>query len=174
MKNGYAPQVETKINTVLFFGYSTIKFFIAFAMAGIDAIITHHFEMFFRYVLNKTLNEFKSGNGFYNKFFVFVAVVMKGDIFTIIFVDSFRSYNRSAKVTTNVIGDLFRVALVWLSINIKTIFMVAINHCLRGFERFTYFPFHFIKKSGTERIAKTTVVEMCNFSPKKEKTHLVW
>ena len=39
-------------------------------------------------VLNKAMNELHDRNGFDNKFFVFVAIVMEGDIFAIVIIDA--------------------------------------------------------------------------------------
>ena len=104
-KNGATPFIKREQNTMFLLRNSTIEFFVLFPMTGIYAIIADHFEMFFWDVLDEEFHEFKSSDGYYHKFIVLVTIVMESDIITIIFINAFRSDNRSAKVTADIFCD---------------------------------------------------------------------
>lgn len=53
----------------------------------INTIVTYHFKMFFRYVNDKSLNEIKSGYFFCYKSFVFMSIIVKSSIFTIVVIN---------------------------------------------------------------------------------------
>ena len=71
---------------MLLFGNATMKFLISLTMSCIETAIADHFEMLFRDMLDEAFNEFQCRNGFFNVLIVFMAVVMKSDVFAIIFV----------------------------------------------------------------------------------------
>ena len=73
---------------MFFFCDGMVQLFIRFTVPCIEAIITNHFEMFFRDVSDKTLNKIKSRDCFNNKFFILVTVVVKSDIFSIIVINT--------------------------------------------------------------------------------------
>ena len=144
---------------------STVQLFILFPMSGIYAIIADHFEMFFRDVLDEEFHEFKSRDGHYHKFIVFVAVVMESDIFTIIFIDAFSSDNRSAKVTADIFCDFSWTAQSGFGIDIKAVFTVPVDVRFDSFKRTAYFSFQFIQKGSAECIAQKCVVKMLKCAP---------
>ena len=65
-----------------------MKISIRFTMPGINPIITDHFEMFFRDMLGEPGHEIKNRNGFGDQFPVFVTVVMEGNQFAVIRVNT--------------------------------------------------------------------------------------
>lgn len=138
---------------MFFLRNSTVQLYILFSVLGIYAIIADHFEMFFRDVLDEELHEFKSGDGHNHKFIVFVAIVMESDIFTIIFINTFCSDNRSAKVTADIFCDFFWTAQNGFGIDIKAFFTVSVDVRFDGFKRAAYFSFQFIQKGSAECIA---------------------
>ena len=65
-----------------------MKISVRFTMPGINPIITYHFEMFFRDMLGEPGHEIKNRNGFGDQFPVFVTVVMEGNQFAVIRVNT--------------------------------------------------------------------------------------
>ena len=65
--------------------------------------------MFVRDMDNELFNEVPSRNSFGNKQIIFVSIVMKGNIITIVVINARRSNNRSAKITANIFKHRFAV-----------------------------------------------------------------
>lgn len=104
-------------------------------MSGIKAIVTCHFEIFFRDVLDKQLNKINSGKSFHNKRIIFMLVVMKGHVITIVRIDSGKSNDRSTKIAADIFDNRLRVTEIRLCVNIKAIFVFMV-----------YFRFCFLKR----------------------------
>ena len=121
------------------------KFFIRYFMSGINAIIPNLLEMFFRNMLNKTIDKLKSCNSFFNIRIIFMPVVMKSNIFTIIIINARSSNNRSAKIATNIFCNYTRVTSIRFSIYIETIFMIRVASSFYFFKWATKFVMQFIK-----------------------------
>lgn len=83
--------------------------------------------MFFRDMLGEPCHEIEDGDRLGNQFFIFMAMVMKGDKVPIIRVNARGCDNRSAKVASNVFDDLRRIALIGHSANVKAIFVIGID-----------------------------------------------
>ena len=166
-ENGAAPFIKREQNRMFLLRDSTVQFLILFSMAGINAVITDHFEMLFRDVLDKKFHKFESCDSHNHKFIVFVTVVMESDIFTIIFINAFCGDNRSAKVTTDVFRNFSWPAQSRLGINIKTLFAVLVDVRFDSFKRTAYFRFQFIQKSSAECIAKKCVVKVFESAPER-------
>ena len=164
-ENGAAPFIKREKNGMFLLRDSTVQFLILFSMAGINAVITDHFEMLFRDVLYKKFHKFESRDSHNHKFIVFVTVVMEGDIFTIIFINAFCGDNRSAKVTADIFRDFPWPAQGRLGINIKTIFAVLVDVRFDSLKRTAYFRFQFIQKSSAECSAKKCIVKVFESAP---------
>ena len=87
-KNGDSPLMKTAEYRMLFSCDSTVKMFIYCTVACVESAIPNHLEMFFRYVADQTFDKVYSRNGFLNIFVIFMAIVMKGNHFTIVFANS--------------------------------------------------------------------------------------
>ena len=68
---------------------STTKFFIYFAVSGIETVITDHLEMFFRDMLNKKPDEIYCRESTSDISIVFMTVIVKSNIFTIVRINPF-------------------------------------------------------------------------------------
>lgn len=68
---------------------STTKFFIYFAVSGIENVITDHLEMFFRDMLNKKPDEIYCRESTSDISIVFMTVIVKSNIFTIVRINTF-------------------------------------------------------------------------------------
>ena len=119
----------------------------------VDTIVANHFEMFIGDMNNKPLNKFNGRNGFDNEFVIFVPVVMEGNMRAGVRIDTGSSNNRSAEVTTNVLGNDRRIAVVGLSVNVEPIAMIFIDGRFKFLEGRAELVMETIKQSGTEGIA---------------------
>ena len=77
--------------------------------------------MVFGDMLDEPFNEIKGGDGFHNQFIIHMAVIVKGDHVTIIFINAGGGDNRPSKVSANVFGDDLRVALIGFGVDIETV-----------------------------------------------------
>lgn len=164
-ENAVPPAVKGKEDFVLFFWNGTVQFFVMVQMPGIDTIVTYLFEMFFRDMLDEPFDESKGGDGFHNQFIILMAVIVKGDHVTIIFINAGGGDNRPSKVSADVFDDSFRVALIGSGMDIETVFVVSVD---RGFELFKVRSEHrleFIQECSLKSIAQETVVEMSFGAP---------
>ena len=150
---------------MLFSGNSTKELFIRLSVPSIDTIITDHFEILFWDVLNETFHEFEGRDGFFNVFVILMPVVMEGDHFTIVLVYTLCCDDGSSKIATDILGNSIGIALAGFGINIKAIFMISVDHCFCGLERWTDMSLHLVQKSGTERISQIVIIKVSHFSP---------
>ena len=74
-----------------------VRFFVSYAVSCIEIIVSNYFEMFFRDVTDKPFNEIKNRDCFSNKFFILMTVVVKGNIFSIIVINTSGSNYRSLR-----------------------------------------------------------------------------
>ena len=139
-------------------------------MPGIDAVVAYLLEMFFGDVLDEPVNEIKGGYGLHNQFIILMAVVVKGDHVTIIFINAGSGDNRPAKVASDVFGDNLRVTLIGFGVDIETVFMVFIDGGFYLFEVRTELRLEFIQESGLKSIAQKAVVEMSLGAPSSTVT----
>ena len=63
-------------------------------------------------------------------------------------------YDGSAKITTNIFRNDFRVAEIGLGIDIETMFVLAVAFGFYFFKGRSYFAFHFIEESCAESISQ--------------------
>ena len=117
---------------------------VRFAVPCIEPIITCHFEMFFRYVLNKQGNKVHYRNCFFHIGVIFVLIVMEGHVFPIIGINTGSGDNRAAEVTADVFYNSVGVTEVWFCIDIKTVFIFSVNGSFRFSERRTDTSFQLI------------------------------
>ena len=55
----------------------------------IETIVADHFKMFFRYMLDKKFNKFDCRNRTFNISIIFVTIIVKSNIFTIVRINPF-------------------------------------------------------------------------------------
>ena len=164
-KNGCAPLMETPVNVMLFFGNRSAKFCINIPVSRINTAIANRFEMFFRDMLDKTLNKFHGRNGFFHILVIFMTVIMESHILSVIAVDAGSSNYRTSKVTTDIFRNDFRITFVWFCIDIEAIFVIVIASGFLLFERGTYNSLHFIKKGSAKSVTEESVIKMGNITP---------
>lgn len=57
-------------------------------MPCIKPIVANHLEVLLGDMLDDAANEIKGRDGFFNIYVIFVAIVVEGDIFTIVFINT--------------------------------------------------------------------------------------
>lgn len=115
---------------------------------------------------NKPFNEIKSRDGFGNKFMIFMSVVMEGNGGTVIRIDTGSGNDRSAEIAPNILGHDRRITVIGLSIDIKSIAMIAIDSRFDYFESRPESIVKTIEKSGTKGTAKKRIIEVFNAFPR--------
>lgn len=113
-------------------------------MTCIDAIITDHLKILFGDMPNKPLHKLQCGNGFVNKFVVFMSVVVKCDETAIILINAGGGDNRAAEVSADVLCDNGRITETRFGIDVETIFLITVNRSLDFFEGVADPLLHFI------------------------------
>lgn len=138
---------------------------VVLTMPGIKAIVPCHLEVFFRDVLDKQLNKINGRKSFSDERIVFMPVVMKGYVITIVRINSGKSDNRPAEIAADIFDNRLRVAEIRLCINIKAIFvlMVYFRFCL--FKRRADALFKFIQQDSLKRFTEVRIIEVFNSAP---------
>jgi hypothetical protein len=129
---------------MFFFCNGMVQFFIRLTVPCIETIVSNHFEVFFRNVTDKPLNEIKNRNCFDYKFLILVAVVVKSNIFSIIVINTRGGDYWSSKITPNVFSNSRGITFIWFCINIKPIFMIFIDRGLHFFKGSSHMFLQFI------------------------------
>ena len=112
---------------MLGFGDCPVQLFVRFAVPCIESVITCHFEMFFRYVLDKQGDKVHYRDRFFDVGIVFVFIVVEGHIFPIIGINAGGGNNRAAEITADVFYNSVSVTEVWFGIDIETVFVFSVN-----------------------------------------------
>lgn len=164
-KNILAPFRKSLHQTVLGFWDSFPKRFIFFAVPGIKTVVTCHFKVFFRDMLNQELYKIYGGKHPFYKGIVFVPVIMKCDVAAIIGVNPFQCNDGASEIAADIVHYCIGITEIRLSVNIKAIFVLAVNKSLGCLERRTNAGFKKIQEGGLKGFAKESIVEMFNNPP---------
>lgn len=126
-KDSSSPLVETPIEAMFGVMYRTTKFGIYLSVPCIKTAISNHFKVFFRDVSDEAFDEINGRDGFFYIFFVFMAIVMKSNEFTIVLINSGSGNNRATKITIDILDNVLRVAFVRFCIDIETMLVIRIT-----------------------------------------------
>ena len=96
---------------------------------------------------------------------IFMAVIMESNGISIIPINPGCGYDGSAKITTNIFRNDFRVAEIGFGIDIETMFVLAVAFRFYFFKGRSYFAFHFIEESCAESISQIVVVKVFYMAP---------
>ena len=160
-----APAVERKIAFVFFFRDGTVQSFVGITVSGIDTIITNHFKMFFRYMLNEPFYKVQSGDCFGSQLVIFVSIVVKSNRISIVVVNAGSCNDGSTKVTAYIFDDRGRVTFSGFGIDVEPIFVISINSGFHLFKGVTKAVMKFIQKSSLEGITHKLEVEVIDIAP---------
>ena len=139
-----SPFGKTTNKTMSGFVYCFDKCFIFFTVAGIKTIITCHFKIPFRYMLNEKFNKVNGRNGLAYKNVIFMSVVVEGDVFPIVGINASQSNDRTSKISADIFEDSSGITKIGFGINIEAIFVFLINTSFCFLKRRTDAFFHFI------------------------------
>ena len=95
-------------------------------VSGIKTIVSCHLEIFFRDVLDEQLNKINGRKSSSDEGIVFMFVVMKGHVITIIGINSGKGDDWAAKVAADILNNRVWVAEIRLCVNIKSIFVFVV------------------------------------------------
>lgn len=112
---------------------------------GIKPIVSGHFEIFFRDVLNQQFNESNGREGLFDKRIVFMFIVVESYIVTVIRINSGKCNDGSPQITTDIFDNGIGITKIWLGVNIKAIFVFMIYFGFRLFEGSANTFFKFIE-----------------------------
>lgn len=155
-----SPLVKTSIDRVFGPMYCSQKFRIDLSMSCIQSTIANHFKVFLRNVTDEAFDEIYGRDSFLYIFFILMAVVMKSDHFTVIFINAGSSYDRTSEITPDIFDYILGVTFVWFCVNIETEFMFKITFHFYFFKGNSKFGFQFIKKCSAKSITQVSVVKM--------------
>ncbi len=147
------------------FGNCPAELFIWFPVPCIESVITCHFEMFFRDMLDEEGDEVQNGKSFFHIGAVLVFIVVEGHAVPIVGVNARGGNDGPSKVTADVLYDSIRVAEVRLGIDIEAVFILFVDGGLGFFERRTDMGFQLIEEDGLEGPAQISVAEMFDNPP---------
>ena len=142
-----------------------IKLFGMFMVFGIEAIITKHFEMFFRYMNDKSFDKIDCRNAFSYSFIIFVSSIMKGYKVTIVIINTRSCNYRSTEIAADIFDGSVRITKIGLGTNIKTISMLFVDFIFNFREMFAEFFGKLFEKNFAKSITKKSIIKMFNDSP---------
>lgn len=114
-------------------------------VSGVKAIVSCHFEIFIRDMLDKKFDKVNGRKSLPDERIVFMPVVMESDVNAIVRINSGEGDNRASEVAADIFDNRIRVAEIWLCINIKAIFVFMIYIRFSFFKRGTNTFFQFIQ-----------------------------
>lgn len=155
-----APHGKASHKRKFFFLYRFKQMSVDITVTGIKSVVAGHFKVLFRYVLDKQLYKVKNGDGFLHVDIIFVAVVMEGYIFTIVGVDAVQGDDRATKISAYIFNYDIGVTEVWLCIDVKSVFIFAVNKGFCPFERRTDTLFKLIQQSSLKRFTQQRIVKV--------------
>lgn len=159
------PAVERKEYPVLFLRNGTEEFPVTLPVAGVDAIVAYLLKMLFRDMLDETVYEIECGDGFRDRFVIFMAVIVEGDHITVIMVNAGSGNDGPAEIASDIFSHSPEVTFIGFCVNIETVFMVSVDGCL-GLLKIRAEPgFQFIEECSLEGVPHEAVVEVWVCTP---------
>ena len=140
--------------------------FVRAAVPCIEPVITGHFEMLFRYMLDEQGNKVHNGNRFFHIGIILMFVVVEGHVLPVIGINTGSGDNRASEVAADVFYNGICVTEVWLGTDIEAIPVLFIDGGFRFFERRSDALFELIEECGLESFAQIGIVKVFDLSPK--------
>ena len=131
---------------------------------------------------DQALDEVKSRDRFFDIFVIFMAIIVEGYEITVITIDPGCCDHRTAKISADIFDDIFWITFVWFGINIKAVFMVAVDRSFHFFKGRAEFFVEFIEEGSLEGITQEPIVKVFDIPPEaiigetafRDKTMDVW
>lgn len=99
-------------------------------VSGVNAIVPDHLKMFVRDMTDETGDERKDGDGLGHGLIIFVTFIVKGDIVTVIGIDTGSGDGRTAQITADVFDDFVGFAGRRFGTDVKAVHFCAVEFCL--------------------------------------------
>lgn len=152
--------------TVLGFWDSFPKCFVCIPASGIKPIVTCHFKVFFRDVLNQELYKINDRKCPFYKGIVLVPVIVKSDIAAIIGINPFEGNDGASEIAADIFNHRIGITEIGFCINIKTILILTVDKGFRFFERRSNAGFKKIEEGCLKGLSKKGIVKMLDDTPK--------
>ena len=94
-----------------------------------------------------------------------MTVIVENNIFAIIGIDTFEGNDRSSEIPTDIFYNGISIIKIGLCIDIKAVFVLAVNACLGFPEGWIDTFFHLIKESSLKSLAEKPVMKMSDIAP---------
>lgn len=130
------------------------------SVPGIKPIVTGHFKIPFRDMLDEEFYETNGRDCLLNKNIVLMSVVVESDIIPVIGVDTGKCNGRAAQVAADIFDDGTRIGKGGLCIGIKAVLIFAVDKSLGLFKGGSDPFFHFTQQGRLESPAQVSIVEM--------------
>ena len=127
---------------------------------GIKPIVTGHFKIPLRDMLDEEFYEINGRDGLLDKNIVLMPVVVESDIIPVIGVDTGKCNDRAAQVAADIFDDGTRIGKGGLCIDIKAVLIFAVDKSLGLFKGGSDPFFHFRQQDRLESPAQVSIVEM--------------
>ena len=129
-------------------------------MPCIKPIVTGHFKIPHRDMLDEEFYEINGRDGLLDKNIVLMSVVVESDIIPVIGVDTGKCNDRAAHVAADIFDDGTRIGKGGLCIDIKAVLIFAVDKSLGLFKGGSDPFFHFRQQDRLESPAQVSIVEM--------------
>lgn len=133
------------------------KRLIFFTVSGIETIVTSHFKILFRDMLNQELYKIYGRKRPFYKDIVFVPVIVKCDVAAIIGINTFQGNDGSPETVADIFYHRIRITEIGFGINKKAVFIFAVEKCLGCFERGPNAGLEEIEESGLPEKSAVTL-----------------
>ena len=100
---------------------------VGFPMPCIKAIIAGHFKLLFRDMLEQEFDKIDDGKFFLDIGIIIMTVIVENDIYTIIGIDTLKGNDGPSQIPADVFNNGIGITEVWLCIDIKAVFVFAVN-----------------------------------------------
>lgn len=154
-KDKFPPLIEGAQDGMLFFRYGSVELLVILPVSGIESVVTDHFEVLFKDMMDEAVDEFHGRNGFCDKFIIFMSVVMECDLFAVVSVNAGSGNDRSSEIAS----DIF-VRLTLVRFCIEAIFMIFVNGSFDFFEVWSEMVLEFIEECSSKGVTQKPVVKV--------------
>jgi len=165
-KDKFPPCIEVQDAPVFGTCDCFMKRAVYFPVACIETVITGHFKMLIRDVLNEKLYKIQYRHGFLDIGIVFVFIVVKSHIFSVIRINARGGDNWTPKISADVFDNSIGIAEIWFCINVEAVFIFLVDERFCLFKGITDTGFQQVEQGGLESLAKIFVIEILDDSPK--------
>ena len=130
------------------------------SVPGIKPIVTGHFKIPLRDMLDEEFYEINGRDGLLDKNIVLMPVVVESDIIPVIGVDTGKCNDRAPQVSADIFNDGIGVGKGRFCIDIKAVLIFAVDKGFGLYEGRADPFFHFIEKDSLESLTQVSIIKM--------------